>query len=265
MDAVGATHAHRVAELERAAPAPPPSNPSRSASSTSALARSCSARPVSSTSEDVRPMMDPAALGRRSTRPRRRRTRRRRGVSRARARARPRRRTRRDRGTHARRPSAPRRAPPRPRPRRARSRASSRIRASSDQIAETSGTSYAVDHSFRPSARSSLNFQSLACTSSSPDPEDLGREDRGVHRGVDPDRRDRHARRHLRGDRKRLVADHLRRRRDRDPDHRQHRPRGDRRREVARQPGRADQRPSGRARTRSARTRRPDPGSGTTT
>ena len=74
------------------------------------------------------------------------------------------------------------------------------------------GQAVARDQSLRPSARSSLNFQSVACTSGSPIAEDLGGQDGRVHRGVDADGGDGHARGHLGRDREGLVAHHLRRR-----------------------------------------------------
>ena len=115
------------------------------------------------------------------------------------------------------------------------------IRASSDQMAATSGTSYArATHSFSPSARSSLNFQSAAWISSSATPRIWHARSAAFTARVDADGGDRDARRHLRRDRERLVADHLRRGRDRDADHRQDRPRGDGGGEVPREPGRAD-------------------------
>ena len=68
------------------------------------------------------------------------------------------------------------------------------------------GEAVARDHSLRPSARSSLNFQSVAWIVLVAEADDLRREDRGVHGRVHPDGRDRDAGGHLGGDRERFVV-----------------------------------------------------------
>ena len=79
------------------------------------------------------------------------------------------------------------------------------------------GEAVARDHSRRPSARSILELPERRLDRLVAEGHDLGGEDGRVHGRVDADRGDRDARGHLRRDRERLVAHHLRRRRRRGP------------------------------------------------